>query len=180
MSWRLDPRQTALLIIDVQERLLPVIHEHAALARKIVHAIRVAKLFGVPVMHTEQAPTKIGPTVAPVLAALGQDAPPARLKHDLSAAPVFAPGELPAAVLVAGIETHVCVRQSVFDLHERGHAVYLLADAVGSRSAEDHRLAVHEMREHAARRVTSVEAFAWELLGSAQGDTFKRLLAILK
>ena len=180
MSWRLDPRQTALLVIDVQERLLPVIHEHEALTRKIVHAIQVARLFGVPVLHTEQAPTKIGWTVAPVLAALGEDAPPARLKNDLSAAPVFAPGELPAAILVAGIETHVCVRQTVFDLHERGHEVYLLADAVGSRSANDHRLAVHEMREQAAKRVTSVEAVAWELLGRAESETFKRLLAILK
>ena len=180
MSWRLDPRQTALLVIDVQERLVPVMTEADALVRKVVHAVEVARLFGLPILHTEQAPAKIGPTVAPILAALGENAPPARLKDALSAASVLGPHELPPTLLVAGIETHVCVRQTVYDLHERGHAIYLLADAVSSRSATDHRLAVHEMREHAARRVTTVEAVAWELLGRAEGETFKRLLRILK
>ena len=180
MTWRIDPRQTALLVIDVQERLVPVMSESETLVRKVVHAVQVARLFEVPVFYTEQAPTKIGPTIAPVLAALGENAPAARLKEELSAAPVFGPGDLPETLLVAGIETHVCVRQTVYDLHARGHAIYLLADAVSSRSATDHRLAVHEMREHALKRVTSVEAVAWELLGRAEGSTFKRLLAILK
>ena len=180
MSWRLDPRQTALLVIDVQERLVPVMTKTEALIRKVVHAVQVARLFGLPIFHTEQAPAKIGPTVAPVLAALGEGASPARLKGELSAAAAFGPRELPPTLLVAGIETHVCVRQTVFDLHERGHFVYLLADAVSSRSTQDHRLALHEMREHAAKRVTGVEAVAWELLGRAEGETFKRLLAILK
>ena len=180
MSWRLDPRQTALLVIDVQERLVPVMTESAALVRKVVHAVQVARLFNLPIFHTEQAPTKIGPTAAQVLAALGGNSPPARLKEELSAAPVFGPEELPGTLLIAGIETHVCVRQTVYDLHARGHAIYLLADAVSSRSATDHRLAVHELREHALKRVTTVEAVAWELLGRAEGETFKKLLAILK
>ncbi len=180
MSWRLDPRQTALLVIDVQERLVPVMTEPDTLVRKVVHAVQVARLFGLPVFHTEQAPAKIGRTVAPILAVLGEEAPPARWKDELSAAPVFGPQELPPTLLVTGIETHVCVRQTVYDLHARGHAIYLLADAVSSRSPVDHRLALHELREHAAKRVTSVEAVAWEFLGRAEGETFKRLLAILK
>ena len=180
MSWRLDPQQTALLVIDVQERLIPAMSEPDALVRKVVHSIQVARLFDVPVFHTEQAPAKIGRTVAPVLAALGENAAPVRLKNALSAANVFGPRDLPPTLLIAGIETHVCVRQTVFDLHARGHSIYLLADAVSSRSLTDHRMAVHEMREHAAKRVTTVEAVAWELLGSAEGETFKHLLAILK
>lgn len=180
MSWRLDPRQTALVVIDVQERLVPVMAEPEALVRKVVHAVQVARLFGLAIFHTEQAPTKIGPTVAPILAAFGEDAEPMRLKDELSAAAAFGPQDLPPTLLITGIETHVCVRQTVFDLHERGHSIYLLADAVSSRSPRDHQLALHEMREHAAKRVTSVEAVAWELLGRAEGETFKRLLAILK
>ncbi len=180
MSWRIDPAQTALLIIDVQQRLIPVIDGSDALVRKIVHAARVARLFGIPLLHTEQAPDKLGRTVPPIMDALGEDAEPARVKQEISAAPSFKQDELPRTLLIAGIETHVCVRQTVYDLHERGHAVYLLADAVGSRSPTDHTLALHEMREHCARRVTSVETVAWELLGRAEGETFKRLLAILK
>ena len=72
------------------------------------------------------------------------------------------------------------MRQTVFDLRERGHAVYLLADAVGSRSETDHRVALHELREVAGARITTVEAVAWELLGRAEGPAFKALLALLK
>ena len=62
----------------------------------------------------------------------------------------------------------------------RGHTILLLADAAGSRSEMDHRLAIHEMREFAGIRVTAVESIAWELLGSAEGDAFKALLTLLK
>ena len=102
------------------------------------------------------------------------------MKLEFSKAGCFAAGELPPTLLVAGIETHVCVRQTVFDLRERGHAVSLLADAVSSRSEADHRLALHEMREVARARITTREAVSWEMLGRAEGEPFKKLLAILK
>lgn len=181
MSWRLDPSRTGLLVIDVQERLLPAIADADARLKKIILAVRVARQFGLPVFVTEQAPAKIGPTAAGVREALGDDATPPRADLlEFSKAGCYAPGELPPTVLVVGIETHVCVRQTVFDLRERGHAVHLLADAVGSRSETDHRVALHELREVAGARVTTVEAVAWELLGRAEGPAFKALLALLK
>ncbi len=180
MSWRLDPAQCALLVIDVQERLAPVMVNSTGIVKRVADAVKVARLFGVPVFHTEQAPDKLGPTVAPILAALGADAPAARLKLAFSKAGCFADGELPGTLLIAGIETHVCVRQTVFDLRARGHAVLLLADTVSSRSETDHCLALHELREIAGARITTLEAVAWEWLGRAEGSTFKSLLAILK
>ena len=180
MSWRLDPARTALLVIDVQEKLLPVMTGAEALVRKLVTAVAVARQFGLPVFHTEQAPEKLGPTIAPVRAALGADAPAPRLDLAFSKAGCFAAGELPATVLVVGIEAHVCIRQTVFDLRARGHAVYLLADAVSSRSENDRRLAVHELREIAGARVTTVETVAWELQGRAEGEEFRKLLKLLK
>jgi nicotinamidase-related amidase len=180
MSWRLDPRQTGLLIIDVQERLTPVIWEAPRLVKAIVTAIGVAQLFQLPIFLTEQLPHKLGATVAPIRAALGENAPSARVKAVISAAPSFAPGELPPTILTVGIETHVCVRQTVFDLRERGHDVRVLADAVSSRAEMNHRLALHELRAIAGARITTVETFAWELLERAEGDTFKALLALLK
>ena len=179
MSWRLDPTRCALLVIDVQERLVPVMKNADAVVKRIADAVRVARLFGLPVFHTEQAPDKLGVTVAPIRDALGEGAPP-RLKLEFSKAGCFADGELPPTLLVAGIETHVCVRQTVFDLRTRDHAVHLLADAVSSRSETDHRLALHEMREIARARITTLEALSWEMLGRAEGDPFKKLLAILK
>lgn len=180
MSWRLNPKQTGLLVIDVQERLVPAMIGAEALVKRVADSVSVARIFGLPVFHSEQVPAKLGPTVAPVRAALGSDALPARTKHAFSAADCFAPGELPPTLLVAGIETHVCVRQTVFDLRARGHAIYLLADAVASRAESDHRLALHELREIAQARVTTLETVAWELLGGAEGEPFKRLLALLK
>jgi nicotinamidase-related amidase len=180
MGWRLDPKQTGLLIIDVQERLTPVIWESARMVKAVVSAVAVARLFGLPVFLTEQVPAKLGPTVGPICAAFGENAPAARTKSVISAAPCFGPGELPATILAVGIETHVCVRQTVFDLRERGHAVRVLADAVSSRAELDHRLALHEMRETAGARVSTVETVAWELLERAEGETFKALLALLK
>ena len=169
-----------MLVIDVQERLAPVMTHSSAVTKRVADAVKVARLFGVPVFHTEQAPEKIGPTVATVREALGADALPARLLLNFSKADCFAPGELPPTLIIVGIETHVCVRQTVFDLRERGHSVYLLADAVSSRSESDHRLALHELREIAGARVTTLEAVAWEMLVRAEGPTFKSLLAILK
>ncbi len=180
MSWKLDPSTCALLVIDVQARLAPVMTNPAATIKRVADAVKVARLFGLPVFYTEQAPEKLGPTVAPILEALGTDAPPARLRLEFSKAACFASDELPPNLLVAGIETHVCVRQTVFDLRERDHSVYLLADAVSSRAETDHRLALHELREIARARVTTLEAVAWEMLGRAEGSTFKKLLAILK
>ena len=180
MSWRLDPTRSALLVIDVQEKLIPVMTGADALVRKLVTAIAVARQFGLPVFHTEQAPEKLGPTIAAVRDALGADAPPPRLDLAFSKAGCFPEGELPPTLLVVGIEAHVCIRQTVFDLRERGHVVYLLADAVGSRSETDRRLAVHELREIAGARVTTVETVAWELQGRAEGDEFRKLLRLLK
>lgn len=180
MSWRINTREAGLLVVDIQERLLPAIQDGAALAARAALAVRVARLFHLPVFHTEQVPHKLGPTVANVREALGPDQVPAPVKSDFSSAGCYAPGELPRTLIVVGVETHVCVRQTVFDLRERGHEIYLLADAVGSRSETDHRLALHEMREIARARVTSLEALAWEILEKAEGEPFRKLLALLK
>ena len=180
MNWRLNPAETGLLVIDVQERLVPAMAGAETLVKRVAASVSVARLFGLPVFRSEQVPQKLGPTMALVCEALGTDAAPARTKRAFSAAGCFGPGELPPTLLVAGIEAHVCVRQTVFDLRERGHAVYLLADAVTSRAENDCRLALHELREHAGARVTTLETVAWEFLGSAEGEPFKTVLKLLK
>ena len=180
MNWRLNSTETGLLIVDVQERLLPVIREPERLVKSIVSAVSIARLFALPIFLTEQVPAKLGATARAVRDALGEAGPVARVKSAFSSAPSFEPGELPATVLVVGIETHVCIRQTVFDLRERGHAVRLLADAVSSRAELDHRLALDELREIAGARISTVETVAWELMERAEGDRFRAMLALFK
>ena len=152
MSWRLDPKTCALLVIDVQELLAPVMQNSTAVVKRVADAVKVARLFGLPVFHTEQAPDKLGPTVAPIREALGTEAPAARLLLEFSKAGCFAPDELPPTLIVVGIETHVCVRQTVFDLRERGHtftcrrtrSVHARRPTTGSRCTDSARSPARE------------------------------------
>ncbi|HPA20268.1 MAG TPA: isochorismatase family protein [Verrucomicrobiae bacterium] len=176
MSWRLDPKKTAFAVIDIQEKLIPVIAGKDRVVAKAVQMARIAKLFGIPVFVTEQTPDKLGPTVPDVLAAIPSPSPLA--KTTFSAAPIL-PLDMPKCILVAGIETHVCVRQTVYDLRVRDHVVYVLADAVGSRATADHDIALAELRSDKVL-ITSVEAVAWEMLDSSDSKLFRPGLAILK
>lgn len=176
MSWRLESTKTAVAIIDIQEKLVPAIAGGERIVAKAAQIARVAGLFGIPVFTTEQVPAKLGPTTPTVRVAI-PDFKPIE-KSTFSAAPVLPP-DMPKCVLVAGIETHVCVRQTVYDLRMRGHVVYVLADATGSRATADHEIALAELRSDKVL-VTSVEAAAWEMLGSADSNLFRAAIAILK
>jgi len=176
MNWRLEPETTGLLVIDVQEKLLPAIAESERVVKKIGDMIKIAKLLTLSVFVTEQVPEKLGPTIQPL-----RDLMPdfERMeKHEFSAAGTLR-FNLPKHLLVVGLETHVCVRQTVYDLRQKETVVYVLADAVSSRSLSDYNLAIAEMRQDKVL-ISSVEAVCWELLGSADHPKFREALAILK
>lgn len=176
MSWRLEPQKTAVAIIDIQEKLIPAIAGGERIVAKAAQIARVAGLFDIPIFVTEQVPAKLGPTAPTVRAAIPDFMP--LEKSSFSAAPVL-PKDIPKCILVAGVETHVCVRQTVYDLRMRGHVVYVLADAVGSRATADHDIALAELRSDKVL-LTSVEAVAWEMLGSADSKLFRAAISILK
>jgi len=176
MSWRLDPSALGVVVVDVQEKLVPAVADGARVVRKSADLLALAALFQLPAWVTEQVPEKLGPTVAALKLADRGLAPLA--KQTFSAAPVLPPG-LPKTLLVAGVETHVCVRQTVYDLRLAGHTVYLVGDAVSSRHPLDHELALAEMRRDGVL-VASLEALAWELTGGAGAPIFRQVLAILK
>lgn len=176
MSWRIDPSSASFLAIDLQERLLPVIANREQVVQKTGLMLKIARLFTLPIFVTEQVPEKLGSTIKEIadLAAV-----PARTKTDLSALPALSSGYLSETWILAGIETHVCVRQTALDLLDRKFRVYVLADATGSRNENDHRLALEEFRATGIQ-VVSVEALAWELIGSATHPKFREALQILK
>jgi nicotinamidase-related amidase len=176
MSWRLEPEKTGLLVIDVQERLMPVIAEGDRVIKKITDMIKIAKLLSLSVFVTEQVPAKLGPTIQPIRDLIPDY--PRLEKREFSASSTLR-FHIPKTILVVGLEAHVCVRQTVYDLRQKETTVYVLADAVSSRSLSDYHLALAEMRQDKVL-VTSVEAVCWELMGSVNHPKFREALAILK
>src|SRR5215475_12079755 len=137
---QMTPADTALLVIDVQEKLVPKILGADALVRNIAFLVEAARLLGIPVQATEQYPKGLGPTVA----ALRPHLPERPDKVGFSSCAVPSVVETRRGgrtkVLLAGIETHVCVLHTALDLLALDFRLYVAADAVGSRYALDHEL----------------------------------------
>ncbi len=168
--------RSALLVVDIQERLLPHIHESQAVLDNAVWLVRVAQRLGVPVMLSEQYPKGIGHTVA-VLRGLtlpGQVAE--KLHFSCIAAQCLdgLPGSGRPQVVVAGTESHVCVLQTVLDLRAQGKEVFVVADAVGSRRPSDKEIALARMRGHGVQ-IVSREMVAFEWLKQAGTEEFRQV-----
>jgi nicotinamidase-related amidase len=175
----LTAKGAAVLLIDIQERLVPAISDGGQMVTRAVRLAEAARLLDVPVLATEQYPKGLGVTVA-ALAAY----PAATLdKTVFSAAdaPGFA-GLLPAGtreVVIAGCEAHVCVLQTVLGLLGSRHRVILAADACGSRDPADKALAVDRARQHGAE-VVSTEMVLFEWLRDASHPRFRDVQKLLK
>lgn len=178
---QIRPDNAVLLVVDVQDRLLPVIHDNAAVVEACRRMIEAARVLELPVVVTEQYPEGIGRTCQTLLACL-DDAPVyTKIRFSGCVEPVV---ERLAAlarpnVIVVGIEAHVCVLQTTLDLLRLGYTPYLCADAVGSRRPLDRDTAIERMR-HAGAIVTTTESVTFELTGRAGTDTFRRILKIVK
>jgi nicotinamidase-related amidase len=176
---RLDRDQTVLVVIDVQERLMPVIHERAEVEGNIERLIRGAHILGVPVIVTEQYVKGLGPTVAPLRAALEETSGYRPIEKDCFSARACLPPLDRRQVLLAGVETHVCVYQTVLDLLGGGVAVWIAADAVSSRTARNRDIALQRMVSEGAR-LSSTEMALFELLGVAGTEEFRAIARLVK
>lgn len=185
----IQPARAALLIVDVQERLAAAMPPEgmAALARNTAILVEAARRFGMPVVVSQQYPRGLGPTIAPVEEALAT-LPAASLhrfdkvEFSACAAPAFAPiGQALDRTqwVVAGMETHVCVYQTVRQLVAHGAAVHVVRDAVLSRTAEN--LAVGlGLIERVGAITTSTEVVVFDLLERAGTDDFKALSKLIR
>ena len=168
--------RSALLVIDIQERLLPHIHEGQAVLDHAVWLVKVAQRLGVPVMVSEQYPKGIGPTVAVLRGLTSPEQVAEKLHFSCVAAKCLdgLPGAERPQVVVAGTESHVCVLQTVLDLRAQGREVFVVAEAVGSRKPSDKELALARMRAHGAE-IVSREMVAFEWLRQAGSDEFRAI-----
>ena len=177
----LEPTGSRLLIVDVQEKLLPAIPESRRLIANCSRLIRAAAIFDVAVSATEQYPKGLGHTVKPLSDLL----PPAIEKTTFSSVPVLDwcradPVEIaPHTVVVAGIEAHVCVLQTVFDLIARGFRVSVVADAIASRHLQDETIALQRMLSGGAV-ITTLESVLFEWCQRSGTPEFKKISALVK
>ena len=170
--------RSVLLLIDFQARLMPAIHDAAAVVDNARRLLAAAGQLDVPVVQTEQNPKGLGPTVPQ----LGPVAGPvlAKMTFDACRAGGLVDG-LPAggAVVVAGCEAHVCVLQTVLGLLDQDREVYVVADAVGSRRRESKEAALRRLERRGADIVTT-EMVLFEWLESAEHPQFKSVIDLIK
>ena len=178
---RLRREETVLLVIDVQEKLLPVMLEAERVARNCALLITAARRLGIPIAVTEQYPARLGPTVDPLRDALGEFAPIEKLRFSALVPPVeeLLQESGRRTILLAGIEGHVCVLQTALDLLEAGYTVFGVSDAISSRQAWNRASGCERMRL-AGAIPSSTESAIFELLGEAGTPDFKALQPLIK
>lgn len=166
--------QSALLVIDLQERLLPHIHDWQCVLGHADWLVQVAQRLGVPVAATEQYPQGIGPTHPLIAARLPAGATGEKIHFSCVAGGCLPglPGMERPQVVVCGTEAHVCVLQTVLELTASGKQVFVVAEAVGSRDPEHKALALERMRAHGIEIVCR-EMVAFEWLGQAGTAQFR-------
>ncbi len=175
----IDRHRSCLLLVDVQEHLVPAIHGHERLVDNCRWLLSAARDLSVPVLATEQYPAGLGPTVAPLRELLAPENVSDKTTFSCCAAKGFpdrVAGLERGQVIIAGIEAHVCVLQTVHGLLELGYTVFPVADVVSSRSAGDEELAIRRMRD-AGAIIVSREMVLFEWLGRAGTPEFKRISA---
>lgn len=181
----IDAAKSSLLIVDVQERLLPVMAEGNSVIERSKILLKAAKALDAPVAVSEQYPKGLGHTVE-------------KLNQDIGNSPIFEKTSFSCwrddglrkhftnqhdggrpQVIIAGIEAHVCVAQTAIDMAQAGFGVFVVADAVSSRTESSVALALTRMGQSGVE-VVNTEMVVFELLGKAGTTEFKALSGLIK
>lgn len=178
----LKKETSALLIIDLQEKILPVIHNVDIVIENTIKLIKGFKTLNLPIYFTEQYPKGLGPTSSKILTELqGYNALQKMSFSCFGAEDLF--NELRSRklhqIVVSGVETHVCVQQTVLDLLSNDFQVNVVADAVSSRREFDFQIALERMRTLGAE-ITTTESILFELLEVCGTPEFKEISRIVK
>ena len=179
---RLRRKLAGIVVVDIQEKLLPAIFEKERMLRNAVCLLKGAGILQVPVLATEQYPRGLGSTVQSIRDAV----PGLSALEKVAFSSCGAAGFMEALaskgisdVILCGMETHVCVLQTTLDLVENGFRVFVVSDAVSARTSENHRLGLQRMHD-AGGVIVSVEMVLFELLEKAGTPEFKQVLELLK
>ena len=178
----LKRENTILLLIDIQGKLAHLMHAKESLFDSLQKLIKGIQVLDIPILWVEQNPTGLGPTIPEIAALLPDNEPISKMSFSSCREERFLQAlkeQNRSQVLVAGIETHICVYQTTADLIDMGYEVQIVTDAVSSRVAENKQVGLQKMST-AGALMTSVETALFELLGVAGGDVFKEIVRIVK
>jgi nicotinamidase-related amidase len=179
----LAPETSVLVVVDVQPSFLSGIFEAERVLDRVEFSMRIARLLGVPILATEQYPSRMGGTHE-LLAPLLETAAPPMEKMSFSCAGcgmfMEALGNMGRPqIVIVGIETHICVSQTAHDLLVRGYELVVCPDAVSARTVDRHKLGMERIRDAGAVPAHS-EAVAYEWMRSAENPAFREALKLVK
>jgi nicotinamidase-related amidase len=180
----LEAEQCALIVVDIQQKLLPPIFNKETLVKNSQLLVRLAKILSIPIMMTTQYSKGLGATVPEVASLLPDVTAIDKLEFGCFGSEVFRAGlkALPGSrntLLLCGMETHICVMQTALGALNDGYLVHVASDAVSSRSEWNWRIGLDRMRA-AGAVISSTEMMMYELLRCSGTAQFKEMLSYLK
>jgi nicotinamidase-related amidase len=181
----IDHQKSSLFIVDMQERLLPAMAEAKAIEHQNATLLKAARQLDVPIAASEQYPKGLGPTVASLRTGIGNA--PVFEKTSFScwrdpkikAHLIHSHEQGRPQAVIAGIESHVCVLQTAIDMAQAGFAVFVVADATGSRAPSSKVLALARLQQNDVQVVTT-EMVLFEWLAKAETPAFKTISALIR
>jgi nicotinamidase-related amidase len=178
----LDIESCSLVVIDIQGKLAMLSYDREVLFKNIQILIKSAKLLDIPVLWSQQCPDALGPTVPHLAELLSGIQPIDKASFSCCGDKQFI-SKLSSInrpqVLLCGIETHVCIYQTAVDLQEKGCAVFVIADAVSSRTLDNKQIALTRMQAIGIN-IYSAEMALFELLKTADHPQFKQIAKLVK
>ncbi len=178
----LKVENAVLVIVDVQGRLATLMYQKEQFFQNMVTVINGCRILEIPILWNEQLPDKLGQTIPEIKEILSDMAPMVKKTFSCCGNDEFNRALKKSGrrqILLTGMETHVCVYQTAIDLIEAGYDVYLVADCVSSRTADNKQIGIQAIRDLGAK-LCSIEMAFFEMLQVAEGDKFRKIIKIIK
>ncbi|BDI28293.1 hydrolase [Capsulimonas corticalis] len=178
----LDPQRSILVVVDMQDTLLRVIHDRERLLASVSLMTRTAALLDIPIFATTQNAARLGGLAAEIAETIPQATIIDKMSFSCAASDAFrtALAETERTqVVLCGVETHICVAQTAIDLVYDGYQAHVAADGVSSRTLEKHKLGMERIRDNGVFPAAA-EAVVYEWLGEAGTDAFRTVLGWVK
>jgi nicotinamidase-related amidase len=173
---------SALLVVDVQQKIVPVINNMELVEKNIIRLIKGCQLLNVPIFYTEQYPKGLGRTIDSIVALLAKSKPIEKMHFSVCCSKELIQPLRDAGfsqIVIVGIEAHICISQSTLDLVQEGFQVHVVEDAIGSRNEKNKKNALLRMNNLDVT-ITTTEAALFELIEVAGTDDFRKISQLIK